>query len=87
MRRRYNMQRSDNFPVCSVEERLCDGVSGRIFVFTGFPVKSAIVSAIKVPQDGELSVDTQFSNVDGFYVIYDSMPVGTSTVKFSYQAS
>ena len=85
MIRRYDMHRSDNFPVCSTLELLCMETEGRIFVMTGFPVKSAIVTPVKIPQDSELSVDTEFNQPDGFYVIYSNMPKN-SVIKFSYQA-
>ena len=87
MRRRYNMQRSDNFLVCAVIERLCMGKSGKVFVFTGFPVKSAIVAPVRIPQGAELLVDTNFDQQDGFYVLYNGMPEQSAVVKFSYQVS
>ena len=87
MKRRYDMRRSDNFPVCAVVERLCMGKRGKIFVFTGFPVKSAIVAPVRVPTGAELSVETSFDESDGFVVLYDGLPDEPSVVKFSYQAS
>jgi hypothetical protein len=56
-------------------------------VFTGFPVKSAIVSSVRIPQGAELVVDVDFGIDDGFYVMYSGMPEKNSPVKFSYQAS
>lgn len=87
MKRRYDMRRSDNFPVCAVVERLCMGKRGRIFVFTGFPVKSAIVAPVRTPPGSELLADTKFDQLDGFFVLYDGMPDEPSVVKFSYQVS
>lgn len=85
MIRRYNMQRSDNFPLCAVVEYLCSDSSGKIFVFTGFPVKSAIVNVVSATLGAELVVDTNFAQKDGFFVFYDKV-IPKSVVKFSYQA-
>jgi len=78
------MQRSDNFPICATLEFLCSDSSGRFFIWTGFPVKSAIVSPVKMPPDSEIEVDSSFDQKDGFYVIYNNVPIN-SVIKFSYQ--
>lgn len=79
------MQRSDNFPVCSTIEILCSESSGKFFIYTGFPVKSAIVSPVKMPLNSEIEIDSAFDQKDGFYVIYNNVPID-SVIKFSYQA-
>ena len=81
------MQRSDNFAVCAIVERLCIGDNGKLFVYTGFPVKSAIVTPIRVPDGAEIMVDTTFEEENGFYVLYSNMPEASAIVKFSYQAA
>ena len=80
------MQRSDNFPVCATIEIMCVGGSGRLFISTGFPVKSAIVTPVRIPDGAELVVDTASSEDDGFIVIFSGMPKKATTIKFSYQA-
>lgn len=85
MIRRYDMSRSDNFPVCSIMEYLCEEESGKIFIYTGFPVKSAILSVIKTPQNSEIFIDINFYQKDGFYIFYNNIPKNT-VIKFSYQA-
>ena len=85
MIRRYDMRRSDNFPACSTIERQCLKESGKFFVFTGFPVKSVLLVPIKVPQGGELIIDTDFFEKDGFSVSFRGL-TNNSIVKFSYQA-
>ena len=79
------MQRSDNFPICATLEMMCQDVSGKFFIYTGFPVKSAMVSPVNVPVGSELMVDSSFGQDDGFYVIYNGVPVN-SIIKFSYIA-
>jgi len=85
MQRRYNMERSDNFAVCGHIARSCPG-SGRLFVFTGFPVKSATVIPVCPPEGASVYVDVSFGEKDGFHVIYEDVPEVDSTIKFSYQA-
>ena len=85
MIRRYNMRRSDNFPICATIEFLCVKSSGRFFVHTGFQVKSAIISPVTLPTGSEAEIDNSFEEKDGFYVIYRKVPE-MSVVKFSYQA-
>lgn len=85
MIRRYNMQKSDNFPLCAVVESFCPDGDGKIFVFTGFPVKSAIVNLVSATSGAELVVDTDFNQKDGFYVFYNNVQPD-SVIKFSYQA-
>ncbi len=86
MQRRYNMQRSDNFPVCSTMELYCEEPFGRFFIHTGFPVKSAIVAKISGSQDSEIYADMTFGEKEGFYVIYNNVEP-KSALKFTYQAS
>jgi len=81
------MQRSDNFPLCETADLVCEGKRGKLFIFTGFPVKSAIVIPVNIPDGAELIVDTNFDQDDGFYVLYSNMPEGMNTVRFSYQAT
>jgi len=83
--RRYNMQKSDNFPLCANMEVFCPSDEGKIFVFTGFPVKSAIVNLVSASSGAQLVVDTDFNQKDGFYVLYSQI-VPESIIKFSYQA-
>ena len=85
MIRRYNMERSDNFPVVAQIERACPG-TGRLFVYTGFPVKSAMVIPIAVPDGSTICVDVTFGEKDGFYVIYEDVPDDDPIIEFSYQA-
>ena len=80
------MQRSDNFPLCATIETMCSGESGSFFVFTGFPVKSAMLTSIRIPDGAELVVDMEFTHVDGFRVFFSNMPDGDTAVKFTYQA-
>jgi hypothetical protein len=79
------MQKSDNFPICSIVESYCPSSDGKIFVYTGFPVKSAIVSLVSASVGAELVVDMSFGQIDGFYVHYNHI-VPQSIIKFSYQA-
>lgn len=85
MKRRYNMTRSDNFPVCATMETICSDASGRIFVYTGFPVKSAIVAKVSGPDKAEVFPDMSFKEEEGFYVIYTNVEAG-AVIKFTYQA-
>jgi len=85
MIRRYNMERSDNFPVCATVEFLCLKESGRFFIFTGFKVRSAIISPVSLPAGSSVEIDNSFNEKDGFYVSYTDVPL-MSVIKFSYQA-
>ena len=81
------MQRSDNFPVCATIETMCIGESGRLFVSTGFPVKSVIIAPVRIPEGAELVVDTASADDDGFFVLFSGMLGKATAIKFSYQAS
>jgi len=48
MRRRYDLNRSDNYPVTGRVSYVCSG-SGTILVPTGFPVTSATVAFATLP--------------------------------------
>jgi len=63
MRRRYDLRRSDNYPYNGKISYVCSG-SGSIFVYTGFPVKSALVSWSVYPfaQDEEMSSSSETSS-------------------------
>ena len=84
MIRRYDMSRSDNFPVCGTMETVCIKTDGEFFVYTGFPVKSAIVIPITIPQGAEIYPSDNFCHKDGFGVIFRNVPEN-SVIKFSYQ--
>ncbi len=85
MIRRFNLSRSDNFPVCSIIETILTEVNGSIFIYTGFEVKSVVVTKIKGSPDVELFCDPKDVNSDGFNVFYKNAKVD-EIVKFSYQA-
>ena len=79
------MKRSDNFPVCAIMEIFCTKDSGKIFIFTGFSVKSAIVTKVAGSEKAEIFPDMEFGEADGFYVIYTNVEPNT-VIKFTYQA-
>jgi len=81
------MRRSDNFPHCSTVEKFLEGESGKVFIHTGFPVKSAIVVPTSIPEGSELFADPEFDEEEGFNVIFNKMPGDQNLVKFSYQAT
>jgi len=86
MIRRYDMSKSDNFPICSIIEQICLDSNGKIFIRTNHPISSAVVSPISVPNEGQIFADLNFKQrKDGFYIIYNNIPIG-SIIKFSYQA-
>jgi len=58
MRRRYDLERSDNFMFTSRVSFVCSG-SGTINVVTGFPVTRATVAFATIPWP---TVDTGFSS-------------------------
>jgi len=63
MRRRYDLTRSDNYPYTGKISYVCSG-SGSLFVYTGFPIKSAMVSWATYPfaQDEEMSSSSDSSS-------------------------
>lgn len=85
MIRRYDMSRSDNFLVCATIEFMCFYESGKFFVYTGFKVKSVIVSVVSSSPGTEIEVDHSSFDSDGFYVLYRKAVV-PSVIKLSYQA-
>lgn len=60
MRTRYDLRRSDNYPYTGKIAYVCSG-SGTLAVYTGFPVKSAMVSWVTYPfaQDEEMSSSSE----------------------------
>lgn len=48
MRKRYDLTRSDNYPLSDTVSYVCSG-DGELTVVTGFPVKSATVSFATLP--------------------------------------
>jgi len=87
MIRRYDMSRSDNAPFTGKITYPCESGAGRIFVYTGFAVSSAIVAPVGLPSGARLFVDTSFGKESGFDVTYENMPIGSSRIEFSFQAS
>lgn len=61
MIRRYNISRSDNYPVSGSITHFCND-SGTIKITTGFPVKSAIVSFATIPCTGGTAYFTSSSS-------------------------
>jgi hypothetical protein len=81
------MTRSDNTPAIGQVSYPCDGTSGRVFVYTGFPVASATVIPVNLSV-GRLFVDSLDAyQKDGFYVTYDGIEEGLGTIEFSFQAA
>jgi len=83
MIKRYDMTRSDNFPVNTMGQMSCSG-SGRFFVYTGFPVSSAILTPVSLPEGASLYVDFSSFGKDGFDVIYENVPEEAGGVEYSY---
>lgn len=55
-------------------------------MYTGFPVKSAMVVPVDKPEKMFLYVDTTFNQIDGFFVLYEGASEDTF-IRFTYQAS
>jgi len=88
MIRRYDMSRSDNITFSGRIAFPCiDKPAGRFFVYTGFPVSSAIVTPVNLPEGVRLFVDTSFSKENGFEVMYDNVPEDVGGLEIMFQAS
>jgi hypothetical protein len=71
--------------VCATVEIYCEESNGRFFIFTGFPVKTAIVAKISGSDGSEIFPDMNFGEKDGFHIIFNNVEK-ESVIKFTYQA-
>jgi len=85
MRRRYDLRRSDNFPLTGETKHVCHG-SGELFVYTGFPVQSVALVQIGFLPEVELRSRTEPDSDSGFYVEYKNVPVTPGYIHFSFTA-
>lgn len=85
MRRRYDLRRSDNFPLTGDMKHSCCG-DGELFVYTGFPVQSVVVVPVEIPKGVELKSRTDPSIDNGFYVEYRNVPAMPGFIQFSFTA-
>jgi len=85
MRRRYDLRRSDNFPLTGDMKHVCCG-GGELFVYTGFPVQSAVIVPVGLAPPAELKTRIDEGSISGFYVEYSNIPVTPGMIHFSFTA-
>ena len=85
MRRRYDLRRSDNFPLTGYTTHVCQG-DGELLVYTGFPVQSVVIVPINLPEGAELKARTDSKVNNGFYVEFTGVPLDPGIIHFSFTA-
>ena len=85
MRRRYDLRRSDNFPLTGDMRHICHG-DGELFIYTGFPVQSVVIVPVGLPAGVELKTRTGQDVDDGFCVEFSGVPADPGIIHFSFTA-
>ena len=86
MIRRYDMTRSDNFPVVGNLRYPCQG-NGEIKVWLGFRPQSVVVVPVDVPVGARVYSDPERREANGFVVQYENVPEQPGFIEFTYTAS